>query len=58
MPTQPVAYTTFTDGVLRPVCEDERGQFVIDEDGCRIRGVWCIPLEECLIPIIVSPRPE
>lgn len=39
--------------MMRPVYEDERGQFVIDEDGCRIRGVWYIPPEECALPIIV-----
>jgi len=33
---QPVAYTMFTDDLMRPVYEDERGHFVIDEDGCRV----------------------
>jgi hypothetical protein len=49
-----VAYTLFTDGVMRPVYEDERGQYVIDDDECKVRGVWYIPHEECILPIIVK----
>ena len=55
---QPVAYTLFTDGVWRPVCEDDRGQFVIDEDECKVRGVWYIPPEEYIFPIVVDMSPK
>ena len=37
-----------------PVYEDGRGQFVIDQDGNEVRGVWYIPREECDVPIIVE----
>jgi hypothetical protein len=35
----------FTDGVTRPVYEDDRGQF-IEEDGERVDGVWLVPEED------------
>ena len=50
-----IAYILCTDGTVRPVFEDERGQYVIDEDQCKVRGVWYIPPEECVLPIIVEP---
>ena len=54
-----VAYVQFTDTQWRPVYEDESGQFVIDDDGgCTIHGVWYIPPEECVFPIIVRATPE
>jgi len=38
---------TFTvNGLRLPVYEDGRGQFVIDENGEEIRGIWCIPRGE------------
>ena len=55
---QPVAYVRFTDTEWRPVYEDDRGQFVIDEDECKVRGVWYIRPEECVLPIMVDARHE
>lgn len=52
---EPIAYTEVVDGVWRPVYADERGQYVIDDDGMRVSGAWFIPREECDIPIVVSP---
>jgi hypothetical protein len=33
MTLEPIAYIEFTAGVIRPVFEDTRGQFVFDDDG-------------------------
>jgi len=55
----PLAYVQFTDTEWRPVYEDESGQFVIDDDdGSKVRGLWYIPPEECVFPIIVRAAPE
>jgi hypothetical protein len=44
----------FTDGVTRPVYEDERGQFIV-VDGERIDGVWLVSEEEQAdTPLIVE----
>jgi hypothetical protein len=44
----------FTDGVPRPVYEDERGQF-IEEDDERIDGVWLVPEEDLAdTPVVVE----
>jgi hypothetical protein len=41
-----------TDGVTRPVYEDERGQYTV-EDGERINGVWLPPeAEEADVPLV------
>jgi hypothetical protein len=46
----------FTDGVTRPVYEDERGQF-IEENGERIDGVWLVPEEDqANTPVIVEAK--
>jgi len=37
---------------MRPVFEDERGQYVIADDGEPIYGVWYILPEECQVPIV------
>ena len=50
----PIAYTDFTDGDRRPVYEDARRRFVIDEEGMRVSGVWFIPREDCDFPITVT----
>ena len=54
----PIAYTLFADGVMRAVYEDACGQYVIDSDGCRVRGVWFIPRDECDSPIVVHAAAE
>jgi hypothetical protein len=50
-----VAYRVFTDGTTRPVYEDWHGkQYVVDEDGNRVYGVWFIPESDTVdLPIIV-----
>jgi hypothetical protein len=53
---EPIAYTFTVDGVPLPVYEDARGQYVIDQDGEETRGVWYIPPDETVIPIIVNVR--
>ena len=40
-----VAFTTLADGSTRPVFEDASGQFVHDDDGERLYGVWWVPLD-------------
>jgi hypothetical protein len=52
--SQPVAYSQFVDGKVRPVFEDAHGQYVIDDDGEHIYGVWYIPPEDCHVPIVVT----
>jgi hypothetical protein len=49
-----IGHRLFTDGVARPVYEDERGQF-IEENGERVDGVWLVPEEDLAdTPIIVD----
>jgi hypothetical protein len=44
----------FTDGAIRPVYEDKRGQYVI-ENGERLDGVWIMPGgDEADLPLIVG----
>lgn len=52
--TEPICFTEFTDGLMRPVFEDGRGQHVIDDDGEQVYGVWFIPREEADLPLIVE----
>jgi len=40
---EPIASTEFAGGASRPVYEDERSQFVIDDDGNRVDGIWYVP---------------
>jgi hypothetical protein len=41
---------------MRPVYEDGIGQYVIDDDGQPVRGVWLIPRDEADVPAIVDAR--
>jgi hypothetical protein len=55
-----ICNTEFTDGAWRPVYETPSGrQYIIDEEGEQVFGVWFVPREECLgaadRPIIVEP---
>ena len=45
MNARTIGHQLFTDGATRPVYEDERGQFIV-EDGERIDGVWFVRDEE------------
>jgi len=54
---EPVAFIEFTDGVMRPVYEDDDGkQFVVDGRGKQVFGVWYIPREDVDRPVIVDDR--
>jgi hypothetical protein len=53
IPHEPICFTEFTDGMMRPVFEDARGQYVID-DGEPVYGLWYIPREEADLPLIVG----
>jgi hypothetical protein len=37
---EPIAFTEFTDGATRPVFEEDGLQFVIDDGGEQVCGVW------------------
>ncbi len=46
-----VAHIWFTDGVKRTVHQEASGrQYVLDEDGEQVHGVWFIPPEELIAP--------
>jgi hypothetical protein len=44
----PIGERLFTDGITRPVYEDEHGQFVL-EDGERIDGIWLVADEPAVV---------
>ena len=50
-----IGHRLFTDGVPRPVYEDERGQFIV-EDGERIDGLWLVPEEDQADPPVIVQR--
>jgi hypothetical protein len=53
-----IGHRLFTDGLTRPVYEDHRGQFII-EDGDRIDGVWLVPEDNGAdMPLIVPSTPS
>jgi hypothetical protein len=56
MPTdRHVAFTEFDYGPLRPVHERPGGrQYVIDNDGELVFGIWFIPRDEAVSPVIVE----
>src|SRR5258706_3915961 len=56
MPLKPIAFVQFTDG-MRPVYEENGRQFTYDNEGERVYGVWYIPPDECIIPMIVAAAP-
>jgi hypothetical protein len=52
MSARVIGTRNFTDGVARPVYEDERGQYVLD-DSARIDGVWLVPVEDAAdVPVV------
>ena len=51
---EPVAHVRFADGPMRPVFEAKDRQFVIDDDGNPVYGVWYIPRDDCEVPIIAQ----
>jgi PBCV-specific basic adaptor domain len=52
-----IAYTEFADGPMRPVYKSATGgQYVIDDSGQRVYGVWIIPPDEHDTPVILDDR--
>jgi hypothetical protein len=56
IPPEPICFTEFTDGLTRPVFEDAHGQYVLDDEGEPVYGVWFIPREEADLPLIVEAQ--
>lgn len=56
IPPDPNCFTEFTDDVMRPVFEDARGQYLLDE-GEEVYGVWFIPREQADLPDIMEAQP-
>jgi hypothetical protein len=53
---QIIGHREFVDGTCRPVYEDARGQYVLDDDVARVYGVWLLPEDDdCEAPLIVEP---
>jgi hypothetical protein len=52
----PIASVRFVDGVTRPVYEESGRQYVYDEEGERVYGVWFLSPEEGDEPVIVEPE--
>ncbi|MBM4071394.1 MAG: hypothetical protein FJ271_21020 [Planctomycetes bacterium] len=53
-----VAHVWFTDGAKRAVYRESSGrQYILDDDGDKVHGVWYIPEEELIEPdaIVESP---
>jgi len=45
----------FVDGETRLVFKDERGQFVLDDDGQPVYGVWLVPEGDAVDePVVVE----
>jgi hypothetical protein len=45
IPIEPVCFTEFADGLMRPVFEDARGRYVVDDEGDPVYGIWWLPPE-------------
>jgi hypothetical protein len=43
-----VAYRQFVDGSMRPIYDDGKRQWVVNDDRDHVYGVWYIPREETL----------
>ena len=52
---EPLAHVRFADGSIRPVFEADGRQFVTDNEGNRVYGVWFILRDEP-VPFIVPAR--
>jgi hypothetical protein len=48
-----IGHCAFADGAMRPIYDNGRRQYVIDNDGYRVYGVWLIPEDEPDLPLIV-----
>ncbi len=53
--SQVIGFRLFVDGVLWPIYEDAQGQYVVDDDGQRVYGVFLMSEEEtCDLPVLVE----
>jgi hypothetical protein len=52
-----IGYCQFADGAMRPIYDDGRRQYLIDDDGYPDYGVWLIP-EEVPAPQLIVPTDE
>jgi hypothetical protein len=43
---QPIAYVEIADGAMRPVFQDDHGQYVLADDGEPIYSDWFVPRQE------------
>ena len=48
-----IGHCQVADGAMRPIYDDGRRQYVIDDDGFPVYGVWLIPETEPALPLIV-----
>jgi hypothetical protein len=48
-----IGHCKFADGAMRPIYDDGKRQYVIDDDEYSVYGVWLIPEEEPDLPLIV-----
>jgi len=53
---KPIARIEFAGGPMRPVFEEDGRQFVIDDVGNRVYGVWFVPRDDADKPIVVDNR--
>jgi hypothetical protein len=51
---EPIAHVSFAGGPVRPVFEDGDCQYVIDDVGNRVYGVWFIPRDDADTPLVVD----
>jgi hypothetical protein len=52
MPDRIIGVRVFSDGTLRNVFEDARGQYVLTDDGHKVRGSWIVSEEDPPLPAI------
>jgi hypothetical protein len=52
-PDPVIGHCHIADGNMRPVYDDGKRQYVIDDDGYRVYGVWLIPKDDPELPLIV-----
>lgn len=59
MPNPIVPHVDFVDGIRRTIFEGKSSrQYVFDNDGERVYGVWFIPREDCDRPIMAQPHAD
>jgi hypothetical protein len=50
---QPIARIPFTNGIERDVCQDEAGQYVVDDEAEKVYGYWVL-MDDADEPAIVD----